>query len=92
MFTNFACSFSMNINFVHYTKFYNDKIDLRIRLFEVFNHRYIYYGEEVLQKEKDFYLQLQQSIEKKASKLKSGPEWATYNQFNKLLNRITENL
>ena len=71
------------------SKFYNDKRDLRIRLFEVFNHRYIYYGEEVLQKEKDFYLQLQQSIEKKERYLKSGPEWAVYSKFNELLKKIT---
>ena len=74
------------------SKFYNDKIDLRVRLFEVFNHRYIYYREEVLQKEKDFYLQLQQSIEKKATKLKSGPEWYVYNNFNELLKSITNHL
>ena len=80
------------INSKTISKFYNDKRDLRIRLFEVFNHRYIYYGEEVLQKEKDFYLQLQQSIEKKASKLQSGPEWAVYNKFNELLKSITDHL
>ena len=74
------------------SKFYNDKIDLRVRLFEVFNHRYIYYREEVLQKEKDFYLQLQQSIEKKATKLKSGPEWYVYNNFNELLKNIINHL
>ena len=77
------------INSKTISEFYNDNRDLRIRLFEVFNHRYIYYGEEVLQKENDFYLQLQQSIEKKASKLQSGPEWAVYNKFNELLQRIT---
>ena len=72
------------------SKFYNDNRDLRIRLFEVFNHRYIYYGEGVLKKEKGFYLQLQQSIEKKASKLQSGPEWYSYNKFNKLLKKIID--
>ena len=80
------------INSKTISKFYNDKRDLRIRLFEVFNHRYIYYGEEVLQKEKDFYLQLQQSIEKKASKLQSGPEWFVYNNFNELLKSIIKKL
>ena len=74
------------------SKFYNDKIDLRVRLSEIFNHRYIYYREEVLQKEKDFYLQLQQSIEKKATKLRSGPEWYVYNNFNELLKNIINHL
>lgn len=78
------------INSKTISKFYNDKRDLRIRLFEVFNHRYIYYGEGVLKKEKGFYLQLQQSIEKKASKLQSGPEWYSYNKFNKLLKKIID--
>ena len=80
------------INSKTISEFYNDNRDLRIRLFEVFNHRYIYYGEEVLQKEKDFYLQLQQSIEKKANQLKSGPEWAVYSKFNELLKSITNHL
>lgn len=78
------------INSKTISEFYNDKRDLRIRLFEVFNHRYIYYGEGVLKKEKGFYLQLQQSIEKKASKLQSGPEWYSYNKFNKLLKKIID--
>ena len=78
------------INSKTISKFYNDKRDLRIRLFEVFNHRDIYYGEGVLKKEKGFYLQLQQSIEKKASKLQSGPEWYSYNKFNKLLKKIID--
>ena len=78
------------INSKTISEFYNDNRDLRIRLFEVFNHRYIYYGEGVLKKEKGFYLQLQQSIEKKASKLQSGPEWYSYNKFNKLLKKIID--
>ena len=71
-------------------KFYNDNRDLRIRLFEVFNHRYIYYEEGVLQKEKDFYTKLQQSIEKKANQLKLGPEWYSYTTFNELLKKIID--
>ena len=71
------------------SKFYNDKIDLRERLFDIFNHRYIYCGKDILQVEKHFYEQLQQSIEKKATKLKSGPEWYVYNNFNELLKSIT---
>ena len=40
--------------------------------------------------EKHFYTQLQQSIEKKADQLKSGPEWAVYSKFNELLKSITK--
>ncbi|WP_454999405.1 P-loop NTPase fold protein [Capnocytophaga gingivalis] len=69
---------------------YNSRIDLRKGLFNVFNHRYLYYGEDVLQKEKDFYTQLQQSIEEKANQLKSGPEWVVYSKFNELLEKIKE--
>ena len=41
--------------------------------------------------EKHFYEQLQQSIEKREKYLKSGPEWAVYNKFNKLLQSIIKN-
>lgn len=75
------------INSKTISEFYNDNRGLRIRLFNVFNHRYIYHR-EVLQKEKGFYLQLQQSIEKKANQLKSGPEWYSYATFNELLKEI----
>ena len=71
-------------------KFYNDERDLRIRLFDIFNHRYICCGKDILEMEKHFYTQLQQSIEKKADQLKSGPEWATYSRFNELLENITK--
>jgi len=71
------------------SKFYNDKRDLRVRLFDTFNHRYIYCGKDILRVEKHFYEQLQQSIEKKANQLKSGPEWAVYSKFNELLKSIT---
>ena len=69
---------------------YNSRIDLRKGLFNVFNHRYLYYGEDILQKEKDFYTQLQQSIEEKANQLKSGPEWVVYSKFNELLEKIKD--
>lgn len=72
------------------SKFYNDKRDLRIRLFDIFNHRCIYCGKDILRMEKHFYTQLKQSIEKKADQLKSGPEWATYSRFNELLEKIKE--
>ena len=78
------------INSKTISKFYNDKRDLRVRLFNTFNHRYIYCGKDILEMEKHFYTQLQQSIEKKADQLKSGPEWATYSRFNELLEKIKE--
>ena len=74
-------------------KFYNDKRDLRVRLFDIFNHRCIYCGKDILRVEKHFYEQLQQSIEKNATnKLKSGPEWFVYNNFNELLKSIIKKL
>ena len=78
------------INSKTISEFYNDKRDLRIRFFDIFNHRYICCGKDILEKEKHFYTQLQQSIEKKADQLKSGPEWATYSRFNELLEKIKE--
>lgn len=69
--------------------FYNSERHLRTRLFDTLNHRYIYCGKDILQVEKHFYEQLQQSIEKKATKLKSGPEWAVYSKFSELLKSIT---
>ena len=77
------------INSKTISEFYNDKRHLRIRLFDIFNHRYIYCGKDILEEEKHFYTRLQQSIEKKERYLKSGPEWAAYNKFNKLLENIT---
>ena len=69
--------------------FYNSERHLRTRLFDMFNHRCIYSGKDILEEEKHFYTQLQQSIEKKERYLKSGPEWAIYSKFNELLKNIT---
>ena len=71
--------------------FYNSEIHLRIRLFDTLNHRYKCCRKDILEKEKYFYEQLQQSIEKREKYLKSGPEWAVYNKFNKLLQSIIKN-
>ena len=71
--------------------FYNSEIHLRIRLFESFNLRNRSCRKDILLMEKHFYEQLQQSIEKKEKQLKSGPEWALYNSFNKLLQSIIKN-
>lgn len=68
--------------------FYNSEIHLRIRLFDTLNHRYKCCRKDILEKEKHFYEQLQQSIEKREKQLKSGPEWALYNNFNELLQSI----
>lgn len=71
--------------------FYNSEIHLRIRLFDTLNHRYKCCRKDILEKEKHFYEQLQQSIEKREKYLKSGPEWAVYNKFNELLQSIIKN-
>ena len=42
--------------------FYNSEIHLRIRLFDTLNHRYKCCRKDILEKEKHFYEQLQQSI------------------------------
>ena len=68
--------------------FYNSEIHLRIRLFDTFNLRHRSCRKDILLMEKHFYEQLQQSIEKREKYLKSGPEWAVYNKFNKLLQSI----
>ena len=70
--------------------FYNSERHLRIRLFDTLNHRYKCCRKDILEKEKDFYEQLQQSIEKREKYLKSGPEWYVYNKFNELLKSITK--
>lgn len=71
--------------------FYNSERHLRIRLFDTFNLRHRSCQKDILLMEKDFYEQLQQSIEKREKYLKSGPEWAVYNKFNKLLQSIIKN-
>ena len=71
--------------------FYNSEIHLRIRLFDTFNLRHRSCRKDILLMEKHFYEQLQQSIEKREKYLKSGPEWAVYNKFNKLLQSIIKN-
>ena len=71
--------------------FYNSEIHLRIRLFNTFNFRHRNCQKDILLMEKHFYEQLQQSIEKREKYLKSGPEWAVYNKFNKLLQSIIKN-
>ena len=86
-----------NISIFKYIKskkifnFYNSEIHLRIRLFDTLNHRYKCCRKDILEKEKHFYEQLQQSIEKREKQLKSGPEWALYNNFNELLQNIIKN-
>ena len=71
--------------------FYNSEIHLRIRLLDTFNLRHRSCRKGILLMEKHFYEQLQQSIEKREKYLKSGPEWAVYNKFNKLLQSIIKN-
>ena len=42
----------------------------------------------VLDLEKNFYIELQQSINREATQLQSGPEYYIYNRFDKLLEKI----
>ena len=73
--------------------FYDKNIPLREDIASFIKERVITNAPlAVLKLEKNFYIQLQQSIEEKASKLQSGPEWAIYNKFNELLQSITSKL
>ena len=72
--------------------FYNNNIPLREDIANFIKERVVTYApSDVLNLEKNFYTQLQQSIEKKEKQLKSGPEWALYNNFNELLQSIIKN-
>ena len=73
--------------------FYDKNIPLREDIASLIKERVITNAPlAVLNLEKNFYTQLQQSIEGKAKQLKSGPEWVTYSKFNELLKSITNNL
>lgn len=73
--------------------FYDKNIPLREDIASFIKERVITNAPlAILKLEKNFYIQLQQSIQKKASKLQSGPEWAVYNKFNELLQSITSKL
>ena len=73
--------------------FYDKNIPLREDIASFIKERVITNAPlAVLKLEKNFYIQLQQSIQKKASQLKSGPEWAVYSKFNELLKSITNHL
>nr|WP_314560226.1 hypothetical protein [uncultured Capnocytophaga sp.] len=73
--------------------FYKNNIPLRENIAYLIEERFETRSSlSVRNLEKNFYTQLQQSIEEEANQLKSGPEWAVYNEFNKLLKNITEKL
>lgn len=73
--------------------FYEKNIPLREDIANFIKERVITYASPaVLDLEKNFYTQLQQSIEKKANQLKLGPEWVTCSKFNELLKNITNHL
>lgn len=73
--------------------FYNKNIPLREDIASFVKERVITNAPlAVLKLEKNFYIQLQQSIQKKANQLKSGPEWAVYSKFNELLESVTNHL
>jgi len=73
--------------------FYDKNIPLREDIANFIKERVVTHAPfAVLNLEKNFYTQLQQSIEEKANLLKSGPEWVTCSKFNELLKSITSKL
>lgn len=77
----------------HIFDFYNKNIPLREDIASFVKERVITNAPlAVLKLEKNFYIQLQQSIQKKANQLKSGPEWAVYSKFNELLESVANHL
>ena len=69
--------------------FYDKNILLREDIANFIKERVVTHAPfAVLNLEKNFYTQLQQSIEEKANLLKSGPEWVTCSKFNELLKSI----
>ena len=73
--------------------FYDKNIPLRKDIANFIKERVITNAPlAVLSLEKNFYTQLQQSIEEKANLLKSGPEWFLYSEFNNILKSIIKNL
>ena len=69
--------------------FYKNNISLRKDIANLIKERVVTYApSDVLNLEKNFYTQLQQSIEEEANQLKSGPEWFLYSEFNNILQSI----
>jgi len=70
--------------------FYNNNIPLRVDIANFIKERFENHSPlSVRNLEKNFYTQLQQSIEEKANHLESGPERETCSKFNELLKSIT---
>ncbi len=71
--------------------FYDKNIPLREDIANFIKERVItYVSPAVLDLEKNFYTQLQQSIEGKLNQLQPGPEWVTCSKFNEFLKSITD--
>ncbi len=69
--------------------FYKNHIPLREDISKFINEREAMYAPlTVLDLEKNFYIELQQSINREATQLQSGPEYYIYNRFDKLLEKI----
>lgn len=69
--------------------FYKNHIPLREDISKFINEREVMYAPlTVLDLEKNFYIELQQSINREATQLQSGPEYYIYNRFDKLLEKI----
>ena len=72
------------INSKTISDFYYNNIPLREKISKLIKER------AILVEEKEFYSHLQQSIKEKEEELQSGPEWYSYNKFNKLLKKIID--
>ena len=72
------------INSKTISDFYYNNIPLREKISDLIKER------AILVEEKEFYSHLQQSIKEKEEELQSGPEWYSYNKFNKLLKKIID--
>ena len=73
--------------------FYKNNIPLRENIAYLIEERFKTRSPlSVRNLEKNFYTQLQQSIEEERDHLNSGPEWYVYNNFNELLQSIIKDI
>ena len=73
--------------------FYKNNIPLRENIAYLIEERFKTRSPlSVRNLEKNFYTQLQQSIEEERDHLNSGPEWYVYNNFNELLQNIIKDI
>ena len=71
--------------------FYNNNIPLRVDIANFIKERFENHSPlSVRNLEKNFYTQLQQTIQEKLNQLQLGPEWVTCSKFNEFLKSITD--